>query len=119
MDFDPSRPIWLQLKQEFSRRIAVGYWPAGVQIPGVRELALDLGVNPNTVQRTLAEMERDGLCRSERAVGRFITDDHTVISALRRDLAASAADDFIARCQGVGLTGDDAVQLVTERWHLT
>ncbi|MDO5065814.1 MAG: GntR family transcriptional regulator [Propionibacteriaceae bacterium] len=116
MEFDPSRPIWLQLKQEFARRIVVGNWPPGVQIPGVRELAAELGVNPNTVQRTLVELEREGLCRSERAVGRFITDDQQRIAALRRDLAASAADEYIRRCQGVGLTSADAVQLITERW---
>ena len=71
MDFDASRPIWLQLREEFTRRIVIGRWAPGKQIPGVRELAVELGVNPNTVQRTLAELERDGLCRSERAVGRF------------------------------------------------
>ena len=70
MDFDASRPIWLQLREEFTRRIVIGRWPPGKQIPGVRELAVELGVNPNTVQRTLAELERDGLCRSERAVWR-------------------------------------------------
>ena len=69
MDFDASRPIWLQLREEFTRRIVIGRWAPGKQIPGVRELAVELGVNPNTVQRTLAELERDGLCRSERAVG--------------------------------------------------
>ena len=74
MDFDASRPIWLQLREEFTRRIVIGRWAPGKQIPGVRELAVELGVNPNTVQRTLAELERDGLCRSERAVGRFVTD---------------------------------------------
>jgi len=71
VDFDASRPIWLQLREEFTRRIVIGRWAPGKQIPGVRELAVELGVNPNTVQRTLAELERDGLCRSERAVGRF------------------------------------------------
>ena len=64
MDFDASRPIWLQLREEFTRRIVIGRWAPGKQIPGVRELAVELGVNPNTVQRTLAELERDGLCRS-------------------------------------------------------
>ena len=116
MEFDPSRPIWLQLGQEFTRRIAIGLWRPGQQIPGVRELAVELGVNPNTVQRTLAELERAGLCRSERAVGRFITEDTQRITGLRRDLAATAADEYVLRCQGVGLTSADAVQLVTERW---
>ncbi|GMA41019.1 GntR family transcriptional regulator [Mobilicoccus caccae] len=75
MEFDPARPIWHQLIHEFSRRIVTGEWSPGGRIGGVRELAGELGVNPNTVQRALSELERDGLCRSERTAGRFVTDD--------------------------------------------
>ena len=116
MDFDPSRPIWLQLREEFARRIVVGCWQPGEQIPGVRELAVDLGVNPNTVQRTLAELEREGLCRSERAVGRFITTDVERIARLRHELATDAVGEFVSRVQGFGLTQAEAVTLMKERW---
>ena len=83
MDFDPSVPIWLQLVDEFRRRIVTGEWPRGERISGVRELAGDLRVNPNTVQRALAELDRLGLTRSERTAGRFATDDGAVIDAAR------------------------------------
>ncbi|MDO5627032.1 MAG: GntR family transcriptional regulator [Mobilicoccus sp.] len=116
MEFDPSRPIWHQLVQEFSRRIVTGEWASGARIGGVRELAGDLGVNPNTVQRALSELERDGLCRSERTAGRFVTDDETRVRALRRTLAADAADEFITRAKGFGIPRSDATALVTERW---
>ena len=66
MEFDPSVPIWLQLTGEFTRRVVTGSWPPGAKIPAVRELAVDLKVNPNTVQRALAELERSGLTRTER-----------------------------------------------------
>ena len=117
MEFDTSSPIWLQLVTEFSRRIATSEWAAGERIPGVRDLALRLGVNPNTVQRALTEMERDGLCRSERTSGRFVTDDSRRISKLRRDLAAGAADDYIRISQGLRMERDDARALVDERWN--
>lgn len=116
MDFDTSRPIWHQLVDEFSRRIVVGTWPPGARIAGVRELAADLGVNPNTVQRALSELERDGLCRSERTAGRFVADDPRRVDALRRDLASSAADDYILRVRGLRMPLPDATTLVTERW---
>ncbi|HIW66539.1 MAG TPA: GntR family transcriptional regulator, partial [Candidatus Dietzia merdigallinarum] len=48
MQFDNSSPIWTQLVAEFSRRIVTGDWAPGEKMPGVRELAADLGVNPNT-----------------------------------------------------------------------
>ncbi|GAB96007.1 DNA-binding transcriptional regulator YhcF (GntR family) [Kineosphaera limosa] len=116
MDFDPSRPIWHQLIDEFCRRIAVGDWAPGQRIGGVRELAGDLGVNPNTVQRALAELEREGLCRSERTAGRFVTDDQARIRDLRHHVAAGAADDFIQRAHGLGLDLPDAISLLTQRW---
>lgn len=116
MQFDTSFPIWLQLVTEFSSRIVTGVWAPGGKIPGVRELALGLGVNPNTVQRALAEMERDGLCRSERTSGRFVTDDEGRIASLRRTLVAEAADDYIRVSRGLGMTINDALAVVDERW---
>ena len=116
MDFDTSSPIWLQLVSEFSRRIVTGEWGAGEKIPGVRELALQLGVNPNTVQRTLGEMEREGLCRSERTSGRFITEDRRRIATLRRELVTEAADEYIRVGRGLGMEVSDAIALIDERW---
>ncbi len=117
MEFDTSSPIWLQLVSEFSRRIVAGEWEAGGKIPGVRELALQLGVNPNTVQRALSEMERDGLCRSERTAGRFITDDKHRIAELRRALVTDAADEYIRVSRGLRMDNTDALALIDERWN--
>ena len=117
MEFDTSSPIWLQLVTEFSRRVATAEWAAGERIPGVRELALQLGVNPNTVQRALTEMERDGLFRSERTSGRFVTDDSSRVSRLRCELAAGAADDYIRISRGLSMELRDATVLVDERWN--
>ena len=119
MEFDPTQPIWLQLVDEFSRRISVGIWPAGQRIPGVRDLAGDLAVNPNTVQRALAELERRDLCRSERTSGRFVTEDSSRITALRQELAVGAADEFVTRARGFGLSLDAAQGLVGQLWEST
>lgn len=116
MQFDSSLPIWMQLVTEFSRRIVVGQWPAGARIPGVRALAAELGVNPNTIQRALSELEREGLCRSERTSGRFVTEDTDRIDRLRADLAEEAVDDFIQHARGFGMGRSQAQQLLTERW---
>ena len=117
MQFDNSSPIWTQLVAEFSRRIVTGDWAPGEKMPGVRELAADLGVNPNTAQRALAELERRGLCRSERATGRFVTDDTALIDSVRADLATGAADEFIARVRGLRLAHEQARALIDSRWE--
>lgn len=117
MEFDTTAPIWVQLVTEFSRRIVTGQWAPGEKMPGVRELAGQLGVNPNTVQRALREMEYEQLCRSERTSGRFVTHDLERIQRLRRSLVVAAADEFIATCVGLHMAASDAVALINERWR--
>jgi len=116
MEFDPSSPIWLQLVDEFTRRIVVGAWRPGDRIPGVRDLAIDLRVNPNTVQRALAELDRSGLSRSERTTGRFVTDEAPVIEAARASLAAEVATQYARRAQGLGMSLGAARELLGRQW---
>lgn len=86
-------------------------------MPGVRELAADLGVNLNTVQRALAELDREGLARSERTSGRFVTSDDARIDQLRAVLTREAAEDFIRRAQGSGMRQAHVRELIDERWN--
>ncbi|MFT3876959.1 MAG: GntR family transcriptional regulator [Propioniciclava sp.] len=118
MDFDAGQPIWLQLVREFTRLIATGDWPAGQRVPSVRELAAELGVNPNTVQRALAELERTRLAVAERTAGRFVTTDTTLITDAQLGLAQAAADAYITQAHGLRLTQDAAVTLIAQRWNL-
>ena len=62
--FTDDRPIWLQLTEQLTRRIITGVYPPGSRLPPVRELAAQAGVNPNTMQRALAQLEQDGLALS-------------------------------------------------------
>ncbi len=116
MQVDDSRPIWIQLVEEFRRRIAAGTWPPGSKIPSVRELALEVGVNPNTVQRALAELDRTELTTAERTSGRFVTSDQRVIDATRGDLAATSTDEYIQSMTGLGLSMDETQGLIASRW---
>lgn len=117
MQFDDSSPIWLQLVDECSRRIVTGQWPAATKLPGVRDLAVELGVNPNTVQRAMSELDRLGVTASDRTKGRFVTDDAARIDALRREVAAGHADDFVRRARGLGMSLDGARTLLETRWQ--
>ncbi|SDL64614.1 GntR family transcriptional regulator [Tessaracoccus oleiagri] len=116
MEFNSSAPIWLQLVDECSRRIVTGQWPAGTRVPGVRDLGVELGVNPNTMQRALAELDRQGITVPDRTVGRFVTDDTARIDELRDAVAAGSADDFIQRARGLGMSLEGARKLLTNRW---
>lgn len=116
MDFDSGTPIWSQLVAEFTRRIATGEWAADSRIPSVREIAADVGVNPNTAQRALAELERLELCRSERTAGRFVTADPARLSALRHELARRATTDYIRTMRGLEIGLSETRELLEQEW---
>lgn len=108
-------PIWLQLHKRLSLRIATGGYPLGGRVPPVRELAAEAGVNPNTMQRALAQLESDGLVCSNRTAGRTVTMDEEVLTALRRRLAEEKIQDYLQSMADLGFSKDEAVKLL-ERW---
>ena len=116
MQVDDTRPIWVQLVDTFRHRIVSGQWAPGSKIPSVRELASGAGVNPNTVQRALAELDRTGLTSAERTAGRFVTADAAVLDAVRRELATGATDAYVVALTGLGMSLDGATRLLAERW---
>ena len=119
MPIDDSRPIWVQLVDDFRMRIVTGAWPAGTRIPSVRDLATQAGVNPNTVQRALVELDRSGLTAAERTAGRFVTADAAALAAVRRELAVGAADTFITAVIAIGMDHAQASGILAERWPAT
>ena len=116
MPVDDSRPIWIQLVETFSQKIASGQWAPSSRIPSVRELAIDAGVNPNTVQRALAALDDEGLTIPKRTAGRFVATDDAALRALRRDDARAAASAFVRACRALGVDKEDAHRLLDERW---
>lgn len=117
MDFSNSRPLWIQLAEEFRRRIVTGHWGAGTKLPSVRELALELGANPNTIQKALGELDRENLTQTERTAGRFVTSDADLVHHARILLAQEATDTYVSAMRGLGLNAETAADLVTTRWE--
>ncbi|HAO30952.1 MAG TPA: GntR family transcriptional regulator [Treponema sp.] len=106
-NFTSEKPIYLQLMDSFKLRIVSGELSPGSKIDSVRDLAIDAKVNPNTMQKALAELERMGLVRSERTAGRFITDDEEKIAAMRSDLFNSELNGFMQKMLALGFTKSD------------
>lgn len=94
LDFRSDQPIYLQLKQYISEAIVTSIYEPGQRLPSVRDIALDAEVNPNTVQRALAELERDGLVFSARTTGRFVTLDEDLIRQTRLNMATDQVRHF-------------------------
>ena len=117
MDFDNNRPIYIQLVEDFKIKISTGEWQAGDKIDSVRNLATTYKVNPNTIQRALAELEREGLCESQRTIGRFVTEDKGKIKSLSNSAFESFADDFINGMESLNIKKGDAIEELTNYWE--
>jgi len=112
---DSGLPIWPQLTQQLKRRIVTGIYPPGSRLPSVRELAAEAGVNPNTMQRALVQLEQEGLARADRTAGRQVTQNGEVLKAVRLREAESVIRDYFEAMSALGWGRERAVELLLER----
>ena len=98
------RPIWMQRSEQVAAQIAAGVYSVGERLPSVRELAADAGVNPNTMQRAMADLENQGLVVTNRTAGRSVTQDMRAIEELRSKQAREQVLVFLERMKGLGYT---------------
>ena len=101
-EFRSDRPIYAQLMEQITTAIASGALPPGGRIPSVRDLAQEASVNPNTMQKALTELEREGLVCTQRTAGRTVTQDAGRIEQLRIQLALRMAQEFLSRMDALG-----------------
>lgn len=110
------RPLYIQLIEHIKLLILSGEYEAGQPFPSVRELALTANVNPNTMQRALAELEREGLLINERTNGRKITGDTSMIQAMRKDLANAKLCQLKAELGRLGFNREEQLAFITSQW---
>ncbi|WP_298019996.1 GntR family transcriptional regulator [uncultured Dysosmobacter sp.] len=112
--FSNDAPIYTQLIQQIKVGIVSGGFPPGERLPSVRDLATEAGVNPNTMQRALMELERDGLVYSQRTAGRFVTEDKAMIETAKRGLAERHIKTFLAAMTNLGFQREEIVSLLRQ-----
>ena len=105
-EFTNDRPIYLQLIEQIKLRVINGTYKPGDKVPSVREIAMEAGVNPNTMQRALSELEREGLLASWRTSGRFVTEDKEKLEALREQLGRQYVEELFQNLRELGFTDD-------------
>lgn len=110
--FNSHQPIYLQLVEQMTRDIIAGRLPPGSKIPSVRDLAVDMEVNPNTMQRALSELERMGLVYSQRTSGRFVTEDQELITLLREKLAHQEIQGLLDSLEALGFEKTEVLPLI-------
>lgn len=109
------RPIYQQLVEILTEQIVSGQLAAGDKVPAVRELAAQAGVNPNTMQRALADMEREGLMYTNRTSGRYVTEDKEMIQKIREQIASDRIAEFLAGMSQLGFSEQEVYNLLEKR----
>ncbi len=100
--FNNNIPIYIQIIDEIKLRIAKGALRPGDRVPPVRDLALKAGVNPNTMQKALSELEREGVLYSNRTAGRFVAEPATTSSDMRDVVIEQYLCDFVSNMRNLG-----------------
>nr|WP_216673904.1 GntR family transcriptional regulator [Saccharibacillus endophyticus] len=95
-------------------QIVTGKLGPGEKIPSVRELASELKINPNTIQRTFQELEREGVAESKRGLGRFVTSEDEKIMSIKKEMASDLLQRFIGGMKELGFDNDNIVKIVAE-----
>ena len=112
--FRGDQPIYSQLIQQIKQGIVSGQLPPGGRLPSVRDLAMEAGVNPNTMQRALQELEREGMVFSQRTAGRFVTEDVKLIEGAKRAFAAEHIRVFLDGMGKLGYGREEILSLLQE-----
>ncbi|WP_367924281.1 GntR family transcriptional regulator [uncultured Ruthenibacterium sp.] len=111
-NIQPDRPVYLQLIEQLELALVTGEYPPGARMPAVRELAAQAGVNPNTMQRALQELEIRGLVNTQRTSGRTVTQDAQMLIKLREKMALTQVAAFWENMKKLGLSGEEIVQMI-------
>ena len=102
MEFQSNTPIYLQLIDMIKLQIISGQLQPGEKLPSVRDLAMQYGVNPNTMQKALSELEWEKLVYTVRTTGRYVTEDADLIQKLRKELAEMRIGEFFTELHKLG-----------------
>lgn len=114
IEFDNNQPIYLQIMNYIKGEIVTGKLKPGDKIPSVRELAAELQINPNTVQRTFQELERETIVETRRGMGRYVTGSEETIKTIKQEMAREVLERFIRGMEELGFQGEDIVAAVAE-----
>ncbi|AIQ41341.1 GntR family transcriptional regulator [Paenibacillus sp. FSL R5-0912] len=117
IEFDNNQPIYLQIMNYIKGEIITGKLKPGDKIPSVRELAAEMQINPNTVQRTFQELERETIVETRRGMGRYVTGRKETILTIKKEMAQNVLDRFIRGMQELGFQGEDILAAVAENIH--
>lgn len=112
--FDNERPIYIQLVELIRIDIVSGKYEKGSKLPSVRELALTMKVNPNTMQKALVELENEKLIYTERTNGKYVTEDEKKLEKIKKHLAQEKVNNYLNSMKSIGINYENALSYLQE-----
>lgn len=114
-DFDNDLPIYLQIIEHIKAMIVSGEYKKGEKIPSVRELSLFFEVNPNTIQKSLAELENIGLIRTDRTNGKFVTECDDIIQESKMKTIDDVINEFFEKMEKLGFDRHQTMKILNDK----
>lgn len=108
------QPLYEQLVEQLRRQIVLGGMTVGTAMPSVRQLATELGINPNTIQKAYRRMEEEGMILSIPGKGSFVSDDLAELLTRQREDQRSKARQMLHSCRETGLAKEELMQMIEE-----
>jgi GntR family transcriptional regulator len=113
-EFDDKKPIYLQIMDIIKRDIVTEKIKGGDKLPSVREMASNLKVNPNTLQRAYQELERLGIIYTQRGTGTFVGVDSIMINNLKKEMSKEIIDSFLLSMKNLGFSEREIINALVE-----
>lgn len=115
MHFEDNLPIYIQIMNLLIKKMLKGELKGGEKMPSVRELSTELKVNPNTIQRSYQELEREGIVFTQRGMGTFVSEDTNVLKDLKKNMASNIVTRFIEDMESIGFKKNEIIELISKR----
>lgn len=112
MKFEENMPIYLQISDLIKNRILKYQYKPGTKLPSVRELSLELKVNPNTIQRAYSELDLSGLVFTRRGMGTFVREDDSVVENLKMEIVREHVENFLEEMKNLGISKEEIIKII-------
>lgn len=114
MNFNDNQPIYMQIIDYVKKQIIKGELKEGEKLDSVRDMSTKMKVNPNTIQRSYQELEREGLVATQRGMGTFVTEDVLMINKLKKSMASNIVNGFISEMKELGYKPNEIIELIND-----
>lgn len=114
-EFNGKSPIYIQIMDLVKKDIVTDKLKCGDKLPSVRDMAGNLKVNPNTLQRAYQELERLGIVYTQRGMGTFVVEDKDIVDTLKNEMAQEIMDSFIFQMNSLGFNEEEIINIIKQR----